>query len=91
MENRGAALSFVSVSSLSISSSLWNLVMFFKEKNDFLGFMKLLQSVQFFSNSSNDELVKRHCCQASLHFDFHSGNYSAGEPSASPRFPRGFI
>ena len=48
----------------------------------------------FFSNSSNDKLVKRHCWHASLHFDFNSCNYSsfpAGEPSASPRFPRGFI
>ena len=48
MEKRGAALSFVWVSSQGISPSLWNLVMFFKEKNDFLRFMKLFQSVQFF-------------------------------------------
>ena len=35
MENRGAVVSFVWVSSQSISPSLWNLVMCFKEKNDF--------------------------------------------------------
>ena len=87
VENRGAALSFVWVSSQSISPSLWNLVMCFKEKNDFFTIYEAVPiCAVFFSNLSNNKLVERHCWHASLHFDFNSCNYVINVSFTASRF-----